>query len=189
MIDVGTGDGRAVLAAAARDPRTLAIGLDASASAMAESSRRAARPARKGGLPNAAFILASAEALPAGLSRLADLVTVRFPWGSLLRGCVGADEAAAAGVASLVAVDGALELLLAPDARDGLDGVPTDPAAIAPAVAAAFVTHGFDLAVARSATPAEVGASGSTWGRRLGTTRSNGAASDRGVVLLRLIRR
>ena len=41
-IDLGTGDGRFVLAAAAARPDTLVIGLDASAAGMAESSRRAA---------------------------------------------------------------------------------------------------------------------------------------------------
>jgi 16S rRNA (adenine(1408)-N(1))-methyltransferase len=188
-IDVGTGDGRAVLGAAARDPRTLVLGLDASAAAMAESSRRAAGSVRRGGLPNAAFILAAAEAPPAGLCGVAQLVTVQFPWGSLLRGCVGADAAAADGVASLVGAAGVLQLLLAPVARDGLDGVPTDAASLVGAVAATFAPRGFDVLVARLATPAEIAASGSTWGRRLGTTRSNGAAADREVMLLRLVRR
>ena len=60
-IDAGTGDGRAVLAAAAGEPATLVLGLDANAAGMAEASRRAARSGRRGGLPNAAFVLAAAE--------------------------------------------------------------------------------------------------------------------------------
>lgn len=188
-IDVGTGDGRAVLATAARDPRTFAIGLDATAAAMAESSRRAAGPARKGGLPNAAFVLAAAEAPPPALCSIASFVTVQFPWGSLLRGCVGADETVARGLASLVAPGGMLELLLAPADRDGLDGVPTDAAALGDAVAATFAPLGFDVRVRRLATPVEVAASGSTWARRLGAARSNGAVPDRAVLLLRLMRR
>jgi 16S rRNA (adenine(1408)-N(1))-methyltransferase len=75
-IDVGTGDGRAVLATAAREPRTLAIGLDASAAAMAEASRRASSPARKGGLENARFVVTAAEAPPAPLRGVAELVTL-----------------------------------------------------------------------------------------------------------------
>jgi 16S rRNA (adenine(1408)-N(1))-methyltransferase len=181
MIDVGTGDGRAVLAAAARDPRTLAIGMDASAPAMGESSRRAAGPARKGGLPNAAFILAAAEAHPEVLARQAALVTVQLPWGSLLRGCVGADDAVAAGVAGLVAAGGTLELLLAPAARDGLEGVPTDAPALIEAVHAAFIAYGLTPGIARPATQDEVRASGSTWARRLG--------ADRAPVLIRMVRR
>jgi 16S rRNA (adenine(1408)-N(1))-methyltransferase len=187
-IDVGTGDGRAVLAAAARDPRTLVLGLDAVAAAMAESSRRAARPAPKGGLPNAAFVMAAAEEPPAVLCGVADLVTVRFPWGSLLRGSVGRDAAVAAGLAGLVRPGGTLELLLAPSARDGLEGVPLDRAALADAAAAAFAPFGFRLVLARPATDDEILGSGSSWARRLGVGRRNGTA-DRAPMLIRLERR
>jgi 16S rRNA (adenine(1408)-N(1))-methyltransferase len=50
-----------VLAAAAARPDTLVVGVDASAAAMAESSRRAAR---RGALPNALFAVAAAEHPP-----------------------------------------------------------------------------------------------------------------------------
>jgi 16S rRNA (adenine(1408)-N(1))-methyltransferase len=60
-IDLGTGDGRHVLAVAAARPETLVIGLDANAAGMAEASRRAAR---KGALPNALFAVAAAEHPP-----------------------------------------------------------------------------------------------------------------------------
>jgi 16S rRNA (adenine(1408)-N(1))-methyltransferase len=183
-IDVGTGDGRAVLATAACEPRTLTIGLDASAAAMAEASRRAARPARKGGLENARFVLAAAEATPAPLHGVAELVTVRFPWGSLLRGVNGADDAVAAGVASLVAAEGTLELMLAPSGRDGLADVPVDPDRSAEAVTRAFAPHGLQLVGAAAATAAEVRATHSTWARRLGAERE----PDRPVTVMRLQR-
>ena len=193
-IDVGTGDGRAVLDAAARVPAALVLGLDASAAAMAEASRRAAGPARKGGRPNARFIVAAAEAPPPPLARVADLVTVQFPWGSLLRGCVGLDAAVAAGIAGLVAPGGTLELLLAPSPRDGLEGVPTDAPAIAAAAVRAYEPLGFDLAVGRAATAAEIETSGSTWVKRLAAGRPRGAMNgggtgDRTVTLVRLVRR
>ena len=58
-----------MLAAAAAQPDRLVVGVDANAAGMATASRRAAaRPAR-GGLPNALFVLAAAEALPAELER------------------------------------------------------------------------------------------------------------------------
>ena len=183
-IDIGTGDGRAVLAAASRDPRTLILGMDANAAAMAESSRRAAANPRKGGLGNAAFLLAAAEAPPTAIAGIADLVTVRFPWASLLRGSVGQDEAVTAGVASLVASDGTLELLLAPSARDGLDGVPTEPDVIARAAVGAFEAQGLRSVEARPATNAEIVASGSTWAKRLRSQHPN----DRPVMLVRLVR-
>jgi 16S rRNA (adenine(1408)-N(1))-methyltransferase len=195
-IDVGTGDGRAVLATAARQPTTLALGIDASAAAMAEASRRVARAARKGGLANARFVLAAVESLPPELSGRATLVTVRFPWGSLLRGCVGLDDAVTEGVAGLVAPAGCLELLLAPAERDRLVGVPTTEAEIIEAATRAFAPLGFEVLVARSATPAEVAATGSTWGRRLGvagrrngSSGPNGSSADRSPALIRLVRR
>jgi 16S rRNA (adenine(1408)-N(1))-methyltransferase len=195
-IDVGTGDGRAVLHAAGREPATLVLGLDASAAAMVEASRRAAGPARKGGRPNARFILAAAEAPPPELGGVAGLVTVQFPWGSLLRGCLGLDQAAAAGVASLVAPGGTLELLLAPSARDGLEGIPTDLVAIVAAASEAFEPLGLVLDAGRSATREEVAASGSTWAKRLAGGQRGRAVNEelrgdavRAVALVRFVRR
>ena len=60
-VDLGTGDGRFVLAAAAARPDRLVIGLDASADAMRASSHRAAR---RRALPNALFVVAAAEHPP-----------------------------------------------------------------------------------------------------------------------------
>jgi 16S rRNA (adenine(1408)-N(1))-methyltransferase len=199
-VDVGTGDGRAVLAAAAREPRTLVIGLDPVAAAMAEASRRAARAARRGGLRNAMFVTGTAASIPAPLRGLAAQVTVRFPWASLLRGCLGADETVACGVASLVAAGGTLELLLAPAARDRLDGLPTEAAAVLAAARATFERQGLGCLEARDATADEIRSSGSTWAKRLlagngsGSSGSGGAgrggsrATDRRPVLVRLRR-
>ena len=200
-IDLGTGDGRAVLAAAALEPTSLVRGLDASATAMFEASRLAARPASKGGRPNARFLVAAAEAPPPALSGVASAVTIRFPWGSLLRGVLGLDPAVAEGIATLVAPTGSLELLLAPSGRDGLGQVPTAVADIVVAARRTFEPLGFELEVGREATAAEVAASGSTWAKRLGAGRArerrNGAAEygrhdrpdSRTVTLVRLVRR
>lgn len=158
--------------------------MDADAASMAESSRRAAAPARKGGRSNALFIVAAAETPPVELCGAASLVTVQLPWGSLLRGIVGRDGRVAAGVAGLVASSGRLELLLAPSARDGLTGVPTEPSALVDAVASAFEPHGFVVDVARPASDDEIEASQSTWARRLRSQRP----VDRGVMLVRLVR-
>jgi 16S rRNA (adenine(1408)-N(1))-methyltransferase len=166
-IDVGTGDGRAVLGTAAREPTTFVIGIDANAASMSEASRRAAGPTRKGGLDNAMFVLAAAETLPAEFRSLATRVTVQFPWGSLLRGCLGGDSAVARGIAELVAPSGILELLVAPAERDGLDGLPTEPAAVIESAAKTFDATGLRMIEARPATHAEVRASGSSWARRL----------------------
>lgn len=158
--------------------------MDANAAGMAEASRRAAAPVRKVGIPNAAFIVAAAEAAPVELAQSADLVTVRFPWASLLSGCLGGDATVAAGVASLVAPGGTLELLIAPSVRDGLDGVPVDPEAFASAAVGTFVALDFEPIKARPATEPEIAASGSTWAKRLLSQRP----VDRPVMLVRLCR-
>jgi 16S rRNA (adenine(1408)-N(1))-methyltransferase len=173
VIDLGTGDGRAVMARARRDPRTLVIGIDASAAAMAESSRRAARPERKGGLPNALFLAAAAEALPEELRGRADELTILFPWGSLLRASLATAGAAAGadGIAALLAPAGRLTALISVDARDGLD-LPAICAADAPDLAARWAAHGLALCCFQPAAETEIKATGSSWARRLGAGRA-----------------
>lgn len=60
-LDLGTGDGRHVLALARARTDTLVIGVDANAAGMLEASRRAAR---RGALRNALFAVAAAEHPP-----------------------------------------------------------------------------------------------------------------------------
>ena len=167
IVDLGTGDGRAACAAAARAPRALVIGLDADAAAMAESSRRAARPPRKGGLPNALFAVAAVEAPPPELHALADVVTVLFPWGSLLGGVLGADERAASGLAALARPGACIETLVSVTSRDRVDGVPQLDDATIPRVAAAHRRTGLELVSAAPASTEEVRFTRSSWGRRL----------------------
>jgi 16S rRNA (adenine(1408)-N(1))-methyltransferase len=159
-VDLGTGDGRHVLALAARHPDTLAIGVDANAAAMADSSRRAwrGRPA----LPNALFAVAAAERPPEALHGLAGSLTVNFPWGSLLRGLVGEDDAVLAGVARLMAPGAEARVLLSVVPRDGMPPVPPHCELVP-----AYERHRLDLVEMRPATPDEVAASGSTWAKRL----------------------
>src|SRR5262245_37134645 len=87
---------------------------------MAEASRRAAGPARRGGVPNALFVVAAAEAPLPELAGIADTVAIHLPWGSLLRGALALDDAVAAGIAGLLDPSGRVEVLLAPAARDRL---------------------------------------------------------------------
>ena len=161
-----------MLAAAAACPDTLVVGVDANAAGMADASRRAARRAA---LPNALFVVAAAEQPPPALARRADALTITFPWGSLLRGVLGADDGVVAGVAALLAPGATARVLVSVVPRDG--GPPTPPAE---ALAAAYAAHGLALLEARPATPAEVAASGSSWAKRLR------AGTARPVTLLRL---
>jgi 16S rRNA (adenine(1408)-N(1))-methyltransferase len=157
-----------VLAAAAAEPDRLVVGVDASAAAMAEASRRAGRRPERGGRPNALFVVAAAEALPPELDGLADLVTVHFPWGSLLRGLLTADPAVLAGLARVLRPGATLSMLVSSTDRDRGAGVgPIDQPALA-ALAGAYARSGLAMTRVRPATPGDVAASRSTWGKRLG---------------------
>jgi 16S rRNA (adenine(1408)-N(1))-methyltransferase len=165
IADIGTGDGRAVLARARAEPASLVVGVDAAAPAMAVASRRAAR----GGQANTIFLVAGAETLAdSPLAGRVDLVTVTFPWGSLLRGVLGLDTKALAGVAALVAPGGRVEALVSVIPSDRIEGMPTLDQAWGPAICGAWATAGLRLLSMRRATTAEVAASRSSWARRLG---------------------
>ncbi|HEY6568838.1 MAG TPA: class I SAM-dependent methyltransferase [Candidatus Limnocylindrales bacterium] len=185
MVDLGTGDGRFVLAAAAADPNTLVIGVDASAGAMIEASRRAAGPARRGGLPNALFVVAAAEALPHELDGVAEVVTIHLPWGSLLRGALAIDEAVAAGIAGLVAPGGRVEILLAPATRDQLDDAIDVGERIANGLADDWRPFGLGLREAGRASDQDIVGARSTWARRLGLRAGDPARAAFRLVLER----
>jgi len=132
---------------------------------MRDASRRAARPAHKGGLPNVRFIASGVEQLPAELAAMASFVSVHFPWGSLLRAAVGADADGAAGIARLVAPGGLLRLLISAAERDAAGGglVELD----ASAVIDAYRELGMAACACRPASADDVAAAHSSWGRRL----------------------
>jgi 16S rRNA (adenine(1408)-N(1))-methyltransferase len=161
-----------VLAAAAAEADRLVVGVDASAAAMTEASRRAARRPERGGLPNALFVVAAAEALPAELDGLADRVMVHFPWGSLLRGLLAADPRVMGGLVRVMRPGATLSLLVSSTARDRGAGVgPIGERTLAD-LAVDYGRFGLAVTRMRPATPADVTASRSTWGKRL-------AAGDR----------
>jgi len=151
------------------------LGIDADARAMAEASRRAARREPDLEARRAWFVAAGVERMPPELSGLADRVTVRFPWGSLLRGALGLDAEVTAAIARLVAPGGRLELTLSVVGRDaavtGLEGDLDRDAR--EGMTAAFAAHGLRLVDIRPVTPDDLAELHSTWARRLraGTDR------------------
>jgi 16S rRNA (adenine(1408)-N(1))-methyltransferase len=181
IIDLGTGDGRAALAAAQAEPTALVVGLDADAGAMAEVSRRAARPPRKGGCPNVLFAVAAAESPPPELHGVADEIQILFPWGSLLRGVLGQDGAVARGLAALARPGAQLVAVVSVTSTDRVPGVATLDSAALDGVAAGLRHAGVVLLEAEPMTADEVRATRSTWGRRL-----LAGAPDRPVWRLRL---
>jgi 16S rRNA (adenine(1408)-N(1))-methyltransferase len=195
VVDLGTGEGRAVIVEAEADPAALVIGIDADARAMAERSRRAAATPAKGGRPNALFVASGVELLPAELDGIGDRVTVRFPWGSLLRGAIGVDRAVAGSIARLVGDAGTLELALSivehdrlhvgdtsadepPDATTEAGfarlGRPFDAGDIE-RIRAVFGELGLRSVVAEPMTREAIAGYGSSWARRLRVGRDRPA--------------
>ena len=166
-MDLGTGDGAAVLEAARRWPEEAFLGLDADASRMREASSRAARAARKGGLPNAWFAVAAAESLPPELDRRVDVLTVILPWGSLLRGGLGPEPWFTMATRRILQPGGELRLLLSVAPRDGMPLAQLDPRSVAQLVRG-YETMGWSVTEARPARTADVSTIGSSWPRRLG---------------------
>jgi 16S rRNA (adenine(1408)-N(1))-methyltransferase len=157
---------------------------------MAEASRRAARPAERGGFSNALFVVAAAERPPTELLGIADELTINFPWGSLLRGTLACDDAAARGIAALLKPGARLSALVSVTSRDTLELPAMDEPDAAAELAGRWVNHGLQLVSVCPATEVELAATRSTWARRLGVGRvrpawrvvlrrvETGAASD-----------
>lgn len=175
-MDLGTGDGRFVLAHAATHPSRFVLGVDAVAEPMTDSSRRAARPVGRGGAPNARFVVSALGALPRELDGLAALVTVHFPWGSLRDAATGHDPAGMSRLARLLAPGGRLELLLADGERDAAAPLDSD------AARAAYAALGLEVFDARPATLSDAVAAHSSWGKRLLRNPSAGRSAWRLVL-------
>lgn len=95
---------------------------------------------------------------------MADEVRVHFPWGSLLRGAIGADDAVLGAVARLPRPCGYVTALLSIVPRDGVAADPLDGARIA----SRWTAHGLHVRTIRPLTRIDVQESGSSWGKRLG---------------------
>jgi 16S rRNA (adenine(1408)-N(1))-methyltransferase len=158
-----------VLARARAEPGTLALGIDAEASRMADAASRAARRPARGGAPNARFLVSAAETLPDALAATADIVTVQFPWSSLLRGILLGEPAVVVPIAGLLKPSPAseLHLLLSVVPRDGALGIEALDERAVGGIAAGFNQLGMEAIELRPASAADLVASHSTWARRL----------------------
>ncbi len=96
IVDIGTGDGRFVYQSARENPKKFYIGIDPNVRPLEKISEKIYRKPAKGGAPNALFVQAAIEDLPAELDGVADEIHVHFPWGSLLRAVATGDVVAVA---------------------------------------------------------------------------------------------
>jgi 16S rRNA (adenine(1408)-N(1))-methyltransferase len=93
---------------------------------------------------------------------------VTMPWGSLMRGVLGQDDAVLRGLARLLAPDGRLEALVSVTPRDRVPGIAELVPAHREPIARAAAAAGLRLIDCRPVTQDEVIATGSSWARRLG---------------------
>lgn len=176
LLDIGTGDGKHVLAEARRRPDALCVGMDAQPDAMRRSATRAAAKPARGGLPNARFVWASIEQLPVELSGLTE-VHCLMPWGSLLRAVVAADENVLRSVAAR-AVPGASFLITLnlhawrpAVAEVGGTAEPT-PSSVTNSLAVAYARAGWTLDSADYLDAEAIAELGTSWTKRLGSSRA-----------------
>ena len=173
VIDLGAGDGRFPYEQAKHNPQTLYVGVDADSASLAEYAFKAARKPSRGGIDNAFFVVAAAEALPIELAGIAGLVRVNFPWGSLLRGLVLPEVPILKAVASLSMPDGRFEFIVCYDPVHDLAGLgsvelpPLNEAYIDSVLAPAYQAASLRLEDRRRLSTKEALAVPSTWGRRL----------------------
>jgi 16S rRNA (adenine(1408)-N(1))-methyltransferase len=173
VVDVGAGDGRWSYESAKDEPETLFIAIDPDANNLAEYAYRASRKASRGGVENVAFVVAPVEALPGELDGIADLVRVNFPWGSLLRGLLEADEATLAGLRKIAKRTAGFEAVMSYDPSHDTNafGGETLPALdedyIDRTLTSALAHRGLSLTERRHMVLDEALELPSTWGRRL----------------------
>lgn len=115
VIDLGTGDGRFVSAAAKANPDKFFIGIDPNVKPLEKLSTKATRKPAKGGLPNALFVQAAIEDLPEELDGVADELHIHFPWGSLLRAVTTGDEKSISSLRRLCSLDCLIEIVIGID--------------------------------------------------------------------------
>jgi 16S rRNA (adenine(1408)-N(1))-methyltransferase len=115
IIDIGTGDGRFVYQSARRNPKKFYIGIDPNVRPLEKISEKIYRKPAKGGAPNALFIQAAIEDLPAELDGVADELHVHFPWGSLLRAVATADIAVLRNLRRICSLGALVEIVIGLD--------------------------------------------------------------------------
>ena len=164
LVDLGTGDGAWPRRFAREHGTILAVGVDSDRRALGEAAKMAERKPARGGAPNALYVAASAEHLPAELSGAADWVTIYFPWSALLQLILKGEEQIGRIVGGLAGPRARLSIVLNAEAvPDGFDQ-PT-PAGVAKSLKETLGTAEFRIT--RSEWLSAEEAPPTTWGGRL----------------------
>src|SRR3989344_38024 len=107
VLDLGTGDGRFVYEHALREHPTFFIGVDPSQKQLEVYSKKAVRKK----MENLIYVVGSIEVLPQELFKIADLLYIVFPWGTLLKSTVDPDEKTFYILSNILKPQGTLEII------------------------------------------------------------------------------
>jgi 16S rRNA (adenine(1408)-N(1))-methyltransferase len=173
IVDIGTGDGRFVYQSARENPGKFYLGIDPNVRPLEKISEKIHRKPAKGGAPNALFIQAAIEELPAELNGAADEIHVHFPWGSLLRAVATVDVLLLQNLHRICAPGALLEVVLGLDPeRDQtefqrLELVPLTLEYIDHVLAPKYAAAGFELTERAILPPSEWPEFNTSWAQRL----------------------
>ena len=182
VIDIGTGDGRFVSAAARKNPNKFFVGIDANVKPLKKPSMKATRKPARGGLPNALFVQAAIEDLPKELNGSADEIHIHFPWGSLLKSVACGDTLVLSSLRRIAAVDCLLEIVIGVDPqRDRAEimrlAIPEiTPDFIRQVLRQKYLDAGFELLDHRQLEAAEWSQLETSWAKRLGVNKQRKVA-------------
>ena len=173
IVDIGTGDGRFVYQSARENPTKFYIGIDPNVRPLEKISEKIYRKPAKGGAPNALFIQAAIEDLPAELNGVADEIHVHFPWGSLLRAVATGDVAVLRDLRRICAPGALLEVVLGLDPErdqteiERLGLVPLTLEHIDNILTPKYAAAGFEITERAILPPSEWPEFNTSWAKRL----------------------
>lgn len=164
LVDLGTGDGAWPRRFAREYGNVLAVGVDPDRNALQDAAKLAERKPARGGAPNALYVAASAESLPAELQGAADWITIYFPWAALLRMILAGERQIADILNTLAAPRARLSIVLnAEAAPDGFKK--PEPSAVRKSLQVPLESIG--LRITKSEWLDAAAAPPTTWGGRL----------------------
>jgi len=184
VIDIGTGDGRFVSAAARANPNKFFIGIDANVKPLEKPSMKATRNTKKGGLPNVMFVQAAIEFLPEEFTGVADEIHIHFPWGSLLRSVTIGETNVLNSLRRIAAPGGLLEVVIGVDPeRDKTELLRLDIPDLTlsyfeNSLSSRYNAAGFETVEIRQLSRSEWSSLETSWARKLSS------GSDRVVTLM-----
>ena len=176
VMDIGTGDGRFVSAAAKTNPNKFFIGIDANVKPLEKPSIKATRKVNKGGLPNAMFVQAAVEFLPEEFDGVADEIHIHFPWGSLFRSVALGDPETLTSLRRIAALNCLLEIVIGVDAeRDRYELARLQIPELSPiyfekTLASRYNAAGFETIEVKQLSPNVWAKIETSWARKLSTS-------------------